>query len=957
MPSPEAVEQALALIERRPVNRGYFFSKLESPDWIEPLVAAGYFKDPPPPRVNGDYVSYPAWPESKYLARMAPVAPTQVAQVVGQIPDTDNVSVHEDLARAAVHLGAQSMARWATREARWVSQQPHIQFPLGEALGAVVERLVRVGKSGAAMKLARSLLTIRCVVDSAGQGSVREPSQPYETGVENSNGEREGEEEDRKTTELAASTVAMLSSRIVGLLSPYEYRQFVQRHVPVLVSHGGIKALDMLCDVFENALESDKLRRYDRAIWRPAIERPGQNRLNDLSDALIDAIRDASVELVDNGVMLTTVVESLARRKSPMFKRMIFHLASERHSQDPDLLAELAVCEDHFWDDRLLHEYSRLLGTVFPVLDDVRKNRVMQWIADGPAFHDSFVGDDEERRVCTIHWQRRRLAWIHEHLDDEWKEQYALIVDEIGEPENSDFTSSTAMAIGPTSPVTAEELGSRSAEEIAQYVKSWKSSGDPMAPDEEGLARTLEAVVAKVPAEFLEARELFLEGSVRYVSAVLAGLSQAVLDEIPIDWTATIDLMSSIAAQRDDDSEWRYARQRCIWLLSEGLKDDLVDIRLRRAVWTIVVAMADDTDPSPEADSQPASSLLTRSLNTVRGAALRAAFDYSLWVYRSVMGTSEARPGAFSMDRIPEVRVRLERHLDPAIDPSPTIRSVYGEWFPHLVLLDEAWARQHVGSIFPDDHPKLRDAAWETYLRSCPVYNLPFELLRHQYLEAVDRLDELVERDSTTRESIGGFLGEHLVILAGRGLIAWADEDALLSGFFENAEPGDADRAIWLVGRDLSEDETDVSDDVVERFRRLAEELLGLLQENGRDRMGHLKSLGWWIASGRFDPEWTLRSLTRLLELAGAAEPRFQVLDCLVDLSKSHPAEAFKVFRTWVNTNGSDGGVLIGRSEPVRAILGAALAHPPTEDDARLFIHQLGAAGHLSFRDLLGLPR
>lgn len=949
MPSPATVARALELIGKGAANHAYFFSELKSPDWIAPLGEAGFFKDPPPPRVSGDYVSYPAWPESKYLARMAPIAPNRVTEVIGLIPATDNITVHEDLARAVIHLSPRSMALWATNEADWISRQPRIDYPLGEVLGAVVERLVGVGKAGAAMELVRSLLTIRCVVDSRGQGSVREPSQRYETGVESSNSEQEPEEEDRETTALAASTVAMLSSRIVGLLSPYEYRQFVERYMPGLVTLGGINALEMLCDVFESAMESDKLRRYDRATWRPAIERSGRNRLNDVSDALIDAIRDASVQLVDGGVALATVVESLARRASPLFTRMILHLASEKHLQDPELAAELAGSEDHFRDERVLHEYSRLLGVIYSELDDVGKKRVMKWISDGPPFHDAFVADDEEWRRWTIYWQRRRLGWIHQHLDEEWKKKYALIVDEIGEPENP----YTAVSMGPTSPVTAEELGSRSAEEIAQYVKSWKPSGDPIAPDEAGLARTLEAVVAKKPAEFLRARELFLEGSVRYVSAVLAGLSQAVRDELSVDWTATIDLMSSIVGRRGDDSEWRYTRQRCVWLLQEGLRDDLIDIRLRRAVWTIVDAMADDADPSPEADSQRADSLMTRSLNTVRGTALRAVVGYSLWVYRSVMGTSEARPGAFSMDSIPEVRARLERHLDPAIDPSPTIRSVYGEWFPHLVLLDEAWARQHVESIFPDDQRKLRDAAWETYLRCCPAYNLPFEILRHQYLEAVDGLDELRERDSTKRESIGGLLGEHLVILAGRGLVAWSDDDPLLRRFFENAEPDDADRAIWLVGRDLSDDETDVSDDVVERFRWLAEELLGLLEENGSERMGHLKSLGWWIACGRFDPEWTLSRLERLLELAGGAEPSFAVLDCLVDLSKSHPAEAFRVFKTWVNIDGLEGGVLYGHNGPARAILEAALAHTPTNEDARFFVDQLLAAEHLSFRDLL----
>ena len=952
MPSLEAIEQALALIERRAVNRGYFFSKLESPDWIEPLVEAGYFKNPPPPRVNGDFVSYPVWPESKYLARMAPVAPTQVAEVIRQIPETDNINVHTDLARAVIHLSARSMVRWAGKEIRWVQRQRQIQHPLSRAFGDVIERLVNLGRMKAAIELASTLLTIRCVVDSDHPRSVGGVPQSAGSGVETSDSEQ-ADKDEQKASELAASMVAGLSSRMVGLLSTYEYRRFVERYVPVLVRRDRIRAFEMLCDLLEDAIESDKLGRYDGGFGRPAIELHEQNYSKDVSDALIDAIRDTSVELVDAGVALEALVESLGSRKSPMFRRMILHLAAERHSQDPELAAELVVCEEHFLDERLLHEYSRLLGLVYPALDDDKRDRVMKWISDGPPFYDSFAGDDEERRKWTIYWQRRRLAWIRPHLDEWWKEQFAQIVDEIGEPENPDFKSYTTTWMGPTSPVNTEELGSRSAEEIARYVKSWQPSDDPRSPEPEGLARTLEAVVAEAPAKFLQKHSAFFEVPVRYVSAVLRGLSQAVRDDVAIDWPTTIDLMSWLSARQSDDSDWRYARKDCIRLLAEGLQGDLVDIRWRKAVWSIIDTAADHTDPDPEADSKFASDLASRSINTVRGNALHAVVNYSLWVYRSVMGTSEAKLGAFGMGMIPEVRKRLERHLDPAVDPSPAIRSVYGQWFPYLVLLDDAWAGQQVTSIFPDDQPGLRDAAWETYLRFCRVYNRPFELLRSQYRKAVDRVDDTGRHDPSTRESIGGFLGEHLVILAGRGLVAWSDEDALLKGFFEKAEPDDTRRAILLVGGHLSKHEDDIPDEVVSRFERLADELLGLLKKYGGERMGHLSSLGWWIASGRFDPQWMLDRFQRLLELTGAVDPSFEVMDCLVEMSKTHPTEAFKALRTWLKTNRSDRRVLIGRDDPAMAILRAALAQPPTREDARSFIHHLGAAGHLGFRELL----
>ena len=952
MPSPATVAKALELIGKGAVNHSYFFSKLESPEWIRPLTEAGFFRDPPPPRVNGDLVSYPTWPESKYLARMAPVAPTPVADVIGRIPDTDNVSVHEDLARAVIHLSPRSMAQWASNHADWISRQPHIDYPLSEALGTVIERLANVGRADAAVDLARSLLAIRCVTDSGRHGSVREPSPAYESGIERSNGESAGEK-DPEAAELAAPMVAELSSRIVGRLSEYEYRQFVQRHVPVLLTHGGTRVFELLSDLLENAVESDKLRRYDGAIWRPAIEPHAQNDGDDVADALIDAVRDASMQLVDAGVALGTVVESLARRKSPIFGRMILHLASEKHCQDPELAAELAAREDHFRDGRLLHEYSRLLGAVYPMLDDVRKNRVMKWIGDGPLFPESFAGDEEERRTWTIYWQVRRLAWIRDLLDDEWKNRYARIVEEVGEPEHPDFTSYATSWMGPTSPMGVKDLEAMSTSEVLGFLASWKPTGDPMSPDQEGLAGVLEEVVGRSPEEFLTASDSFLALRVRYVEALLRGLCQAIREERIVDWTSVMALLSEISTRYPGDPEWRGACLESVRLLGEGLKDDLIPIGLRSSVWAVIDSAADASDPSPEDDASSASDVANQSIATVRGSALHAIIRYALWVYRWMMDASGADSVALGMNRIPEVRRRLERHLDPATEPSPSVRAAYGQWFPHLALLDADWTEQNVERIFPHRCPELRDAAWETYLRFCRVYNTPFELLREEYAAAVHRLPGSDERTATTRGHPERRLGEHLLTMAGRGFLCWSDEDALLRLFFENAKPQDAQGAIGRIGRELGKDEIELPGEALERYRSLTEELLALLEATGRERMGHLSSLGWWIASGRFDPKWTLAHLGRLIELGGTAKPHFEVMDCLVELSEDHPVETFEVFSTWVNGDRVERRLLLRRSKAARTILGAALANHSSSADARALIHRLGADGYLSFRDLL----
>src|SRR5207249_3549236 len=53
------------------VTYHYFFQKLSSPAWLEPLAAAGFFEDPPKPIQDEKGVGFAPWPQSQYLARMA----------------------------------------------------------------------------------------------------------------------------------------------------------------------------------------------------------------------------------------------------------------------------------------------------------------------------------------------------------------------------------------------------------------------------------------------------------------------------------------------------------------------------------------------------------------------------------------------------------------------------------------------------------------------------------------------------------------------------------------------------------------------------------------------------------------------------------------------------------------------------------------------------------------------
>ena len=95
---------------------------------------------------------------------------------------------------------------------------------------------------------------------------------------------------------------------------------------------------------------------------------------------------------------------------------------------------------------------------------------------------------------------------------------------------------------------------------------------------------------------------------------------------------------------------------------------------------------------------------------------MHAVVRYALWAHRHLKEEPDAEERLRRVFEVmPEVQEVLDLHLDPKRDPILAIRAVYGQWFPWLVLLDEAWVKDRLGLIFPTnpDGRALHNTAWE----------------------------------------------------------------------------------------------------------------------------------------------------------------------------------------------------------------------------------------------------
>lgn len=920
MLSSETVKKALDQIVKRPANYDYFFSKLKSADWLKPLAEAGLFTEPPAAIKEGDTISFPFWPESQYLTRIASVAPEQVADIMMKIPETNNVRIHADLAYAAVKLPAKLAARWARRETAWVEQQEFLYFLLPEALGELIKFLACSGEQNVSLRLAKAVLGVKLGGEDTKRSFFR-----------------------------------------FGI---WYFRQILQKHFPEILRHSGEEGLSLLCDILDDTLIEDSEENDDSSwIWRPAIEPHAQNRKNCERDVLIDAIRDSSINMIQNGDDINSVLQVFHKHNRPIFKRLAFHLLTENHEYQA--ARELVCNRENFFNKKLWHEFSRLLANIYPELDQKEKDSILSWIEEGPiAKGDADKLDPELCRKYTAQWQAQKLFGLRGMLPAEWEDRYTNIVSELGEIEHPDFLTYMTTSWGPTSPKTDQELDAMSIDEIACFLKSWEPSHAWNSPEAEGLGRVLQAVVTKAPNRFVSAIDLFLDIDLTYATAIMLGLNDAVKAGHMIEWEAVIEYLFWVAKQTrnevrdssdrlDQPSNWSWGRKMVVSLLSLGLEKNLIDLSHRERVWQIIDMIADDPEPTIHDDEISSMDPYQQSHNTPRGEALHSVIQYALWVYRALEGKDKPlQSSGFDMKMIPEVRDRLERHLDTSFDPSPAIRSVFGRWFPQLFLLDASWTESKVDTIFPVDKQLLRDAAWHTYLAFYSGSNELFRVLREQYNASVDRLTLHSEEKSSRLKRQDERLGEHLMVIFGRGILTWDDDDALVKRFFDNATEMKTSHAVAFVGQSLYNEIKPISVDVVERFRGLWEQLVKNFLEAPSEKTQMLIQFGWWFAAGCFDVEWTFKQLIVVIESTGEIEPDYIVMERLANLASQYPARCLEVLNALVNRD-KRGWIFLGMEECARTMFQALLETEETKSDAKTLIHQLGSHGHHQFRELL----
>lgn len=353
-------------------HRRVFFNELRNPRWMGPLARAGVFADPP---VHRDDAPYQAWPQGDYLRMMAAEEPEEAAGILATAFRDDVAwSVRELIVVTAGEVPAAAAAILLKPVMACITPEFTTRF-IGIDAVAVVEKLA----SGTAKQRAKAKVLTRHLLEP-----LPDP---------------------RSTVRPRLWQHATPVSRI----DEYDYEDAVRRVVAALGAEP-----DTLNDLaFLLAREQTLSGTYEpggsdtSTIRRPSISRPRRGgRSETISDALIDNVRDCSVDMMlSEG--LEPALKRLRRHEAPIFARIELHAlaqvisTSTAHGQDPapevlDAAVEQLTCLDLAADRGMHRELDELAKAALPHVDEDSYLRWEQTVLSEP------LGEQTRDRIALF---------------------------------------------------------------------------------------------------------------------------------------------------------------------------------------------------------------------------------------------------------------------------------------------------------------------------------------------------------------------------------------------------------------------------------------------------------------------------------------------------------------------------------------------------------------------------
>lgn len=927
-PTVEQVQVALRRLTSFQLRRA-FYDGLKNPLWVKPLANAGAFSSPPQPEVGSDgFVREQYWPEASYLDAMAEQVPAEVAEVLRSLAWSRNSWVRRTVFSAGSRMPAETAAR----------------------LMPVIDKWKETGYGWRTDP--RDLVSFAVNLLEGGETKF---------GVSFAN-------------RLFRPTGKSSPGDVVTGLEPYWYSRELPRITRVLGENVLMRVLPWL-SLYEEYAGSVGAEHDHSGLGRPVISERHDSH-HEIQDALIDAVRDAAIDQLRRDP--ARAWRSLNRAPILVVRRISLYSVSEalkleaaQGGVNPDLLD---VARQLMVDARSRDQYSVpdfigllcALGAVAPgALDPLT-----DVLAGGQLTSEEearITGNLRERgesdEEILRQFERWDREWRHRVLAGVGRDLLPMVLREeldqldaedgvVGDPLRPLFQTSSW--VGPSSPISQEEMAAFTPMELLAQLEGWHDHGDGWGPEpsHEGQARVLQAVVTSNPLALSGQQELVRRLRPTYLRAVLRGWEGGLKASLDLPWDQVLSLVAETlehtdsskfpteGGRFDDDPDFREAKKVAIHLLLQlGSSDSverLPDGRLSRLAELLLVAATGtsaweeyiSTVEDQGAEWDP----LMISLNWKWPILLRGL------VSLVAMGP-EREWHAPALEGLQE-QLSLE-------DPRGASRAVLGEGLGRLFNTAHDWLERNRSNYFGTRSVMDRNqqVALTTAIAMHHYHPALYRLLSDPMIAVISSPEQVAigwTNDVSPQQRIGQWIIEAII----RGDIG--DEDPLRTEFFSEAAPETRGAAIGHTARSFMHAE--VADDTIrDRLGVLWDERVVHVRSHPEDK-AELKDFYWFIRSEKFPVSWWLPRLVEALALSGDLDTHGMIGEQLAAAANDSPRLALDALTMLLRPgDGMDRDDYDLRTNSLAPVIAAALrtTDESLQADARTLMNQMGARGEI----------
>lgn len=927
-PSDDQVRGAIRRIPNLPLRRA-FFEGLRNPLWIQPLARMGAFSSPPEPEHTDDgYIRDTYWPAIDYLTRIAPVAPSQVVDVLLKLGASNNAWLRRGVFEIGATIPADQAARlqpliksWQATGFGWrTDPQDLIAFAVNLLEGGQTE----VGKWFA------DIIFRPSKSKEKERPSLTLEDYWYEEGLP------------KVVTALGTDGLGL----VVSWLEAYERRE---------------KRLTTNSDI--------------TYFTRDSI-RHATDTLHDVEYALIDAVRGLATDamIVDAAAATNVLLRSnmLLARKIALFSlSQALERAGDNKEQVNRLLgvADDLLADEASWHDSCRIDYaelarvvSRITGEPITCINlmmesgprvDVERfgERVLNNSSDDPEV-------DQQVLDYVNHWKHLWLSAVgagalSASLLSELAEldsQYGVIEEPLNPTPH--FVGWT----GPNSPLDQDEMLAMSSTELVAHLESWRPSGNRWGPDptHEGQGRELAVLLTTNPMILVGANNLVERLRPTYIRAVLRGWEAAFKAGNELNWDQVADIVRDVLGhddescflvegnEYDDDASYRPAKDAAVSLL--GLlaqrhdSPAIPEYAMAKFAEMLISLAADETAWNEYVSS--------REDGTIDALTISINWQWPIRVRGLIHLMSHGKEASWFYPARSALSAELERD-----DPHGASRAVLGEGIGRLIKVDPEWVYPRVPAWFGTEGQisTLQQIALTTAMAVHRYSASLYGLLCTPMIAAIESTEPVVSGWHTNTDPLQR-IGEWVIEAIIRGDIVMSDPVA--DRFFSAAPAMVRGEAIGHIAWSFMHADV-VDDEIRDRFASLWDERVALVRVHPED-CEELDKFFWFVRSGKFPMEWWLPRLKEAAELdLNLSTERYMIGKEIATAADHDPRGAFDALKVLLEgRNDAD----MPSYDLTRNAVPMVIARAITSGDdalareATAYMNHLGEKGHLSLK-------